>query len=79
MDTEGYDLEVLQSNDWTRYRPKFVMVETLEYRRDGLGAKLNHIYDPYFAGLRYVKVADTWINSIYVDKKLAPSLNLKLN
>ena len=27
IDTEGYDLEVLRSNDWTRYRPKFLMVE----------------------------------------------------
>lgn len=27
IDAEGFDLIVLQSNDWKRYRPKFVLVE----------------------------------------------------
>jgi FkbM family methyltransferase len=30
VDVEGHDLEVLQSNDWSRYRPKFVVVEDKE-------------------------------------------------
>ena len=28
VDTEGTDLEVLESNDWTRFRPNWVVVET---------------------------------------------------
>ncbi|WP_158448986.1 FkbM family methyltransferase [Nonlabens marinus] len=28
VDVEGYDLEVLKSNDWLKYRPKVVMVES---------------------------------------------------
>jgi FkbM family methyltransferase len=36
VDTEGYDLVVLQSNDWTKYRPKFVIVECIKGdKRDG--------------------------------------------
>ncbi len=27
VDVEGYDLEALRSNDWQRFRPKFVVVE----------------------------------------------------
>lgn len=27
IDVEGFDLEVLKTNDWTRFRPKVVMVE----------------------------------------------------
>jgi hypothetical protein len=27
VDVEGYDLEVLESNDWKKYRPDFVLVE----------------------------------------------------
>ena len=27
IDVEGHDLEVLRSNDWTRYRPELVLVE----------------------------------------------------
>tara|TARA_B100001057_G_scaffold471962_1_gene534778 strand:+ start:7359 stop:8102 length:744 start_codon:yes stop_codon:yes gene_type:complete len=30
VDVEGMDLSVLRSNDWSRYRPKFVLVEILE-------------------------------------------------
>jgi hypothetical protein len=27
VDVEGHDLQVLASNDWNRFRPKFVVVE----------------------------------------------------
>jgi hypothetical protein len=27
IDVEGFDLKALQSNDWTRYRPKVIAVE----------------------------------------------------
>jgi FkbM family methyltransferase len=30
IDVEGLDYEVLQSNDWVKYRPKYVLVEVLE-------------------------------------------------
>ena len=30
VDVEGLDLEVLKSNDWSKYRPKFVLVEILK-------------------------------------------------
>ena len=29
IDAEGSDLDVLKSNDWSKYRPKFVLVEIL--------------------------------------------------
>lgn len=29
IDTEGFDLVVLQSNDWTRFRPTYILVEAL--------------------------------------------------
>lgn len=29
VDVEGFDLEVLKSNDWKRYRPKFLLVECM--------------------------------------------------
>lgn len=29
IDVEGFDLDVLQSNDWTRYSPDFILVECL--------------------------------------------------
>lgn len=32
VDVEGLDLEVLESNDWNRFKPKIVLVEILETR-----------------------------------------------
>ena len=29
VDCEGKDEEVLRSNDWNRYRPRFILAETL--------------------------------------------------
>lgn len=31
IDVEGYELPVLQSNDWSRYRPKVLIVEILDF------------------------------------------------
>jgi FkbM family methyltransferase len=31
VDVEGMDLEVLQSNDWKKYRPKIIICEDLEF------------------------------------------------
>jgi hypothetical protein len=30
IDVEGYDLQVLQSNDWKKYRPQYVIIESYE-------------------------------------------------
>jgi hypothetical protein len=29
VDVEGFDLNVLKSNDWSKYRPRFVLAEIL--------------------------------------------------
>lgn len=31
IDTEGLDLEVLESNDWTKYRPRVIVVECSDF------------------------------------------------
>jgi FkbM family methyltransferase len=47
IDVEGYDYEVLRSNDWNRYAPEFVLVECLntltldEAHRDPVGELLS--------------------------------------
>lgn len=65
IDTEGFDMEVLESNDWTKFRPRFLIIETLEYNKDGDGKKLNSIFDPYAEKIGYKKFAETYINTIY--------------
>lgn len=58
IDTEGYDLQILQSNDWSKYRPKIICVEdnSLETQK-------------YLTNNHYVLKAITLNNSIYQDEK----------
>ena len=66
IDTEWYDMQVLESNDWNKNRPDFLILETLEYKKNWYGKKLNNIYDDYLATKKYYKYADTYINTIYI-------------
>lgn len=54
VDVEGMDLEVLQSNDWKKWRPKIVIVEDLEFDFEKEGKIVK-----YLRGLGYRLVAKT--------------------
>jgi FkbM family methyltransferase len=53
VDVEGMDLSVLQSNDWQKFRPELVLVESYVYELKALGTDpihqfaLNHNYRLY--------------------------------
>lgn len=68
VDVEWYDLIVLKTNDRSKYKPNYVILETVEYSKDGTGKKLNHTYDTLFEQRGYEKFADTYINTIYKRK-----------
>jgi FkbM family methyltransferase len=64
VDVEGSDLDVLQSNDWNRYRPSVVLAETLGRSLDDLAL------DPvtgYMRSLGYVAYAKTVNTTFFVD------------
>lgn len=67
IDVEWLDMEVLQSNDWTKYRPSYVVVETVKYWSNWPQSwtKENNIFDPYMKSIGYEIIAETWINTIY--------------
>ena len=70
IDVEGFDLEVLQSNDWDKYRPKSVMVEI-----DVDGFETSPV-DKFLRDLGYKIVAMTPVSTqinmscIYFDSEL---------
>jgi hypothetical protein len=67
VDVEGRDIEVLQSNDWHKYRPKIVVVEIL-----GKSA-VNAAQDPvalYLADRQYVFYAKTVNTALFIDSTL---------
>lgn len=54
VDVENYDLEVLQSNDWNRYRPKYLLVEDLNFNVQNPAASSIHTF---LAGKNYALTA----------------------
>jgi FkbM family methyltransferase len=72
VDAEGYDVRVLRSNDWVRFRPRFVVAESLESTLDSLAA------DKACAFLRsvgYVPLAKTMNSVIYRERAEAAAAN----
>lgn len=67
LDVEGSDLEILQSWDFTVHRPQVFIVETVEYAEDGMGAKMPGIAE-LMESVGYFPYADTFINTIFVDR-----------
>jgi FkbM family methyltransferase len=62
IDVEGADLEVLESNDWSRTRPRVICVEELpDSMVDGAIEKL-------LAKQNYKRVTYTGLSSIYVEQ-----------
>lgn len=67
IDVEGLDMAVLESNNWEKYRPTYIIVETVENSKDGW-MKQSEIFDPYLQSKWYWVIAETGANTIY--KKL---------
>jgi FkbM family methyltransferase len=65
VDVEGYDLNVLRSNDWERFRPKIVLAESLGH------TSMELLEDPcanFMRSLDYVVYAKTINTVLYLAK-----------
>lgn len=68
LDVEGLDLAILRSFDFSQCRPAVWCVETISYSCSGQGAKSEE-HKRVFEMNDYFLYADTYINSIFVDRK----------
>jgi len=66
LDAEGFDLEILKSINFTKYRPEVFCIETLTYTENGTEEKIVPIID-FMKRNDYFVYADTYINSIFID------------
>lgn len=67
VDVEGLDLEVLRSNDWSRFRPEIVLVEALE--TPDLSAVAGSETARFLADLGYAAVSKTVNTVFFRDRK----------
>jgi hypothetical protein len=61
VDAEGFDLDVLKSNDWTRFRPEMVVAECFEM---DLGTPVNDPTTSFMKSVDYDLVAKA-ANSVF--------------
>ena len=64
IDCEGFDLEVLESNNWNRFRPTVICIEEWDFK---FGAEEGQI-GTYLLNLNYSRFAFTGLSSIFIDK-----------
>lgn len=64
IDTEGLDLEILRAFNFHKFRPEVFCVETVSHTTEEKIASI----DTLMTSAGYLCYADTFINSIYVDK-----------
>jgi FkbM family methyltransferase len=64
IDVEGLDLQVLRSNNWQAFRPRFVLVEALDFR---LERAAGHPVHAYMGSVGYELVAKTLNTLFYRD------------
>ena len=68
IDIEGLDLEVLKSLNYNLYPIPVICVETCQYSENHIRPK-NHTIRQFMESVGYEVYADTYINTIFVNKK----------
>lgn len=68
IDVEGKDLEILQSIDFSKYRPFLIVIEMIEYSVESVSLTRNVEILNYMESQGYQEYAFTGINSIFIDK-----------
>lgn len=68
LDVEGLDFKIIQSIDFSNYRPEVLCIETLSYTEDRTERKVDEIIELMHQN-RYVTYADTYINTIFVEQE----------
>jgi len=66
IDTEGYEMQVLKSNDWKKIRPIVVYVESIKHDKDRLIKTKEVELNLYLKEKGYSCVFDSGLNSLYL-------------
>ena len=71
IDTEGLDMDVLKSNDWKKFRPKLLCVETIDFidllTSPKADSKRKEVIDKYLLSQGYKECYSNGLNTLYED------------
>jgi len=69
LDVEAFDIKILRSFDFKRWRPKVFCAETITYSEKNDGVKVEEI-EVIMKAKGYIAYADTHINTIFIDREI---------
>lgn len=69
IDTEGFDMQVLRSNDWERFRPAIVCIETGALSLSGSASGDREAIHAFLQSADYDLVSDNGLNALYRTKR----------
>lgn len=69
VDVEGFDLKVLQGNDWDTFKPRLICIESVEHDITGVNKKERKDIDGFLTSKGYEKKFNNNLNSIYMLRK----------
>lgn len=64
IDVEGYEIDVLKSNDWSKYKPDYLLVESLLFKGELINIKQCPVYK-YLSTKGYSLIAKTYRTCFY--------------
>ena len=65
IDTEGFDMQVLESNNWNLFKPKLICIESLKYDSMFINNKKLSNHERFLKKVGYHKIYDNGLNSIF--------------
>ncbi len=65
IDVEGLEMQVLESNDWNKYKPLYICVESADYSKTKEGKSGYKRIGTFLQKVGYKKVFDNGLNSFY--------------
>ena len=66
VDVEGFEFEVLTSNNWNKYNPRYILVEMLDTKLENVS--MNKVY-LYLVGKKYRMVEKIGRNVLFKKQK----------
>lgn len=75
VDCEGYDLEVLKSNDWNKFRPEYILIESFNNLEDDISSPSvsfleSKNYQLIGKAIQYQNLSDTIGSLLFKVKKI---------
>ncbi len=70
IDVEGMEIEVLRSNDWNKYRPRYLCIEFIDFPKSMTGIQSGQKIEVFLRAVKYKRVYGNDLNSFYEDTTL---------